>query len=71
MQNRPTWLQAHALPALTTDPLHSSWLTERGSLTARLRETWGTVSVEVIHEGPSTPLQHEADRLDLPDGASA
>lgn len=71
MQNRPTWLPAHALPDLTTDPLHSSWLTERGSLTARLRETWGTVSVEVIQEGPSKPLPYEADRLGLPDAEPA
>ena len=71
MQNRPTWLPAHALPDLTTDPLHSSWLTERGSLTARLRETWGDVSVEVIEEGLSMPLSHEADRLSMPAGEGA
>lgn len=71
MQNRPNWLPAHALTDLTTDPLHSSWLKERGSLTARLRETWGTVSVELIEEGLSTPLPHEAERLGLPDGEPA
>jgi chorismate lyase len=71
MQSRPTWLPAHALPALTTDPLRSSWLSERGSLTARLRETWGEVSVEVIEEGLTTPLPHEAARLDMPQGEEA
>jgi len=71
MQNRPTWLPAHALAALTTDPLLTSWLSERGSLTARLRETWGEVSVEVIEEGLATPLPHEAARLAMPPGDSA
>ncbi len=68
MQNRPTWLPAQALADLTTDPLLSSWLTERGSLTARLRDTWGEVSVEVIEEGLSAPLPHEAERLGMPIG---
>lgn len=71
MQNRPTWLPAHALTDLTTDPLLTSWLNERGSLTARLRETWGDVSVEVIEEGLSMPLSHEADRLAMPAGEEA
>jgi chorismate--pyruvate lyase len=66
MQDRPTWLPAHALTALTTDPLQLSWLNERGSLTARLRDTWGEVSVDVIAEGLSTTLPCEADRLGLP-----
>ncbi len=71
MQNRPTWLPVHALTDLTTDPLLTSWLNERGSLTARLRETWGEVSVEVIEEGLTTPLPTEADRLAMPHGAAA
>jgi chorismate--pyruvate lyase len=66
MQKHPTWLPTHALPALTANPLHRSWLTERGSLTARLRDTWGVVSVDVITEGLTAPLPHEADRLGLP-----
>lgn len=71
MQNRPTWLPEPALPDLTTDPLQTSWLTERGSLTARLRATWGAVSVDVIDEGLDTPLAHEADRLGMPAGEAA
>lgn len=71
MQNRPTWLPASALPDLTSDPLLTSWLNERGSLTARLRETWGEVSVEVTEEGLATPLPHEADRLAMPRGEVA
>lgn len=71
MQSSPSWRPAHALPDLTTDPLHVSWLTERGSLTARLRETWGEASVEVIEEGLAIPLPQEAARLDLPVGETA
>lgn len=71
MQERLPWLPEPALPDLTTDPLQTSWLTERGSLTARLRETWGDVSVAVIEEGLATPLPHEADRLAMPHGVVA
>jgi chorismate--pyruvate lyase len=71
MQNRPTWLPEPALPDLTTDPLQTSWLSERGSLTARLRATWGAVSVDVIDEGLDAPLAHEAARLGMPAGEAA
>lgn len=71
MQNRPTWLPAPALPDLTTDPHQTSWLSERGSLTKRLRETWGDVSVEVIEEGLDTPQPHEAARLTMHTGETA
>ena len=71
MQNCTTWLPEPALPDLTTDPLQTGWLSERGSLTARLRETWGDVSVEVIEEGLATPLPNEAARLTMHTGETA
>ena len=71
MPNHATWLPEQALPELTTDPSHMSWLSERGSLTARLREVWGAVAVDVIGEGLDTPLSHEADRLCIPAGEAA
>ena len=71
MHNRPSWHAEQALHQLTTDPLRVSWLSERGSLTARLRATWGDVSVDVIGEGLAMPLPHEASRLAMPEADMA
>lgn len=67
----PVWLPEHELTQLTTDPHAASWLLERGSLTQRLREHWGDAAVQLLDEGLSTPLPHEAQRLGLPPDAHA
>lgn len=59
------WLPEAELQRLCTDADHCGWLTERGSLTQRLRTQWGEVAVQVITEGPAVPLPHEAQRLGL------
>lgn len=65
------WLPEAELHRLSTDADHCGWLTERGSLTQRLRAQWGEVAVQVNTEGPAVPLPHEAQRLGLPLTASA
>ena len=65
MHTSPSWQPAQALYQQNSDHLHASWLSERGSLTTRLRDTWGHVSVDVISEGLTIPLSHEASRLAL------
>lgn len=67
----PVWLPEHELTQLTTDPHAARWLLERGSLTQRLREHWGDAAVQLLDEGLSTPLPHEAQLLGLPPDAHA
>ncbi|MDP2264013.1 MAG: chorismate lyase [Hydrogenophaga sp.] len=67
----PVWRPEHALAQFTTDLKAASWLTERGSLTQRLREHWGDAAVHQLDEGLATPLPHEAQRLGLPADAPA
>ena len=65
MSDQLTWLPEDALPRLMTSSLGRGWLSERGSLTERLRQTWGDVSVEVIAEGLAVPMPDEASCLEI------
>ncbi len=59
------WIAARQLDRLTASSAASSWLTERGSLTARLRRQHPELAVRVWSEGLRRLLPHEARRLDL------
>lgn len=65
MQGSAHWLHEAQLPQLCTDAPSRSWLQERGSLTERLRQQWGDVAVQLLSEGQTAPLPHEAQRLGL------
>lgn len=56
---------------VSQDAQLTDWLQERGSLTARLRDTWPDVAVQVLNEGVHCPLAHEAQRLGMPESAAA
>lgn len=71
MQASPNWLPEAELPRLCTDAPSRDWLLERGSLTARLRDHWGDVAVQLLDEGLAVPLPHEAQRLGLPPDTTA
>ena len=59
------WLAEAELPRLCADAPSRDWLLERGSLTARLRDHWGDVTVRLLDEGQTVPLPHEAQRLGI------
>ena len=59
------WHPASALPRLTASAELQSWALERGSLTRRLRQHWPDTRVQVLSEGLTPPLPHEAQALGL------
>ena len=66
-----SWVAAGDLRALTDSPAARSWLTERGSLTLRLRQHYPELAVRVLGEGASCLLPDEAQRLGLAPGSPA
>lgn len=67
----PPWHPAPAHERPDPDANTRGWLREQGSLTERLRQHWPDLVVQVLEEGLSAPLPHEAERLGLPPGATA
>lgn len=65
------WVAPGDLEKLTDSPEARSWLTERGSLTLRLRQHHPELAVRVVDEGPSGLLPDEAGRLGLAPGSPA
>lgn len=65
------WHPEAELPRLCPDAPSRDWLSERGSLTERLRQQWGDVAVQPLQEAHTPPLPHEATRLGLAPGAHA
>ncbi|MDP4622491.1 MAG: chorismate lyase [Hydrogenophaga sp.] len=65
------WHPASALPCLTANAELQSWAFERGSLTRRLRQHWPDTRVQVLSEGLTPPLPHEAQALGLATGEAA
>ena len=61
-----SWLPACRLADFTPTAQALSWLTERGSLTARLRLHWPDLAVELQGEAHEPPWPCELDRLGLP-----
>lgn len=66
-----SWVAPGDLGTLTDSPAARSWLTERGSLTLRLRQHHPELAVRVVGEGPSYLLPDEAQRLGLAPGSPA
>ena len=66
-----SWVAPADLGALTDSPAVRSWLTERGSLTLRLRQQHPGLAVRVLGEGPGGLLPDEAERLGLAPGSPA
>lgn len=62
------WQPAPVLNRTGPDARTCSWLQEGDSMTRRLRRHWSDLTVQVLTEGMSTPLPHEARRLGLADG---
>jgi len=66
-----SWVGPDDLGQLTDSPEARSWLTERGSLTLRLRQRHPGLAVRVLDEGPGHLLSDEAQRLGLAPGSPA
>lgn len=66
-----SWVAQGDLGKLADSPVARSWLTERGSLTLRLRQHYPELAVRVLGEGPSYLLPDEAQRLGLAHGSPA
>ena len=66
MNPNQSWLAACRLADLNPSAQARSWLTERGSLTARLRRHWPDLAVELQGEAHEKPWPCELDRLGLP-----
>lgn len=62
------WVGQDEFGRLTSSPLARSWLTEAGSLTARLRQHHPQLAVDVVGEHLEPPLAEEALRLALDSG---
>lgn len=65
MNPNQSWLAACRLADLNPSAPARSWLTERGSLTARLRRHWPDLAVELQGEAQQRPWPCELDRLGL------
>ncbi len=65
------WVAQDDLGQLTASPEARSWLSERGSLTLRLRQHHPALAVRVLDEGPGGLLPDEARRLGLTPGSPA
>ena len=65
------WIASDTLGQLTASPEARSWLTERGSLTLRLRQQHPELAVRVLDEGTGHLLPDEALRLGLAPGSPA
>ena len=65
------WISLAELAQWSASPTATSWLTETGSLTARLRRHHPQLAVDVVSERLEAPLAEEAQRLALDSDASA
>lgn len=59
------WISSAQLGLLKIAPAVTCWLTEAGSLTARLRQRHPLLAVDVVREELEPPLPDEANRLML------
>ena len=66
MNPNQSWLPACRLADLNPSAQALSWLTERASLTARLRRQWPDLAVELQGEAQERPWSCELERLGLP-----
>lgn len=66
-----SWVAQGDLGKLSDSPEARCWLSERGSLTLRLRQHYPELAVRVLGEGASRLLPDEAQRLCLAPGSPA
>ena len=66
-QRDPRWMPPTPARCKVLPPTLQSWLHEKTSLTQRLRDEWGAVSVQVLFECWQVPFLSERRRLQLPE----
>ncbi len=66
-QREPRWMPPTPARCKVLPPTLQSWLHEKTSLTQRLRDEWGAVSVQVLFECWQVPFLSERRRLQLPE----
>ena len=66
-QREPRWIAPTPVRCKALPPTLQSWLHEKTSLTQRLRDEWGVVSVQVLFECWQVPFLLERKRLQLPE----
>lgn len=68
LATEPAWFPVRSPRARRIHPAVRSWLTESGSLTARLQALAGPIRVQVLYQDWGRPFLSEAFRLQVPRG---